>query len=160
MGLSIYGLPAEYKGKRVTKRMPYTMPGDLQVNPQAGPVLFSAGQFLHNVDFVFEATKFVPNVTALDGSFIPIADPNIGSLFRWVLMQIKVIGLEQVINKSPQRLSSLLDKDTFEWAFEAPIYIEKSQGFDVAVTNQIPSASAAGGIRFEAAFIGSLLILE
>lgn len=153
---------SKFAGRRIVKRSPYFMPGELVVPASTSGRDFADGTFTHNADYPFEVTAMMPFITTLDVNGLPQNDPGIGSLrnlYRFVQLQMKFVGIVRDMTKSAQRLSSMTDLGVAVH-FDAPIYLETSQGFAVTVNNFITAADAAGGIRMEISFLGSILEVE
>lgn len=146
-------------GRRIVRRLPYIMAGELIVAASSSAD-FNPATFAHNEELPFEVISMVPQITCLDASQVPIVDPNIGSLYRYVQLKLQLIGSARYITKSASRLSAILPKDSYVYNLGQPLYLEKAEGFAGTVSNAILVASAAGGIRMEIGFHGNLLELE
>ena len=153
-------LPTVYKGQAIRYRQPFTMAADLVVPASTAGQVFADSSFYNALDMPFEVTKLIPNVTTLDGSGIPQADPTgIASLNSYVRLMIQMITSNTPVTFVSSRLSVLIDKGALIWPFDAPVVLETRNGFKVSCDNQLTSAKAAGGIRMELTFVGSLLAL-
>lgn len=151
-------LTSQFAGKKIARRTPYFMQADLVVPASTNGRSFDPSSFLNNQEFPFEVVCMVMQITTLDSSAVPQVDPNIGSLYRYVQMTMKLQGVARDMTKGNTRLSATLpDVNSRVVDFAAPLYLEKSEGFDIAISNAITSASAAGGIRMEIGFEGSLI---
>lgn len=153
--LTLVQLPKEYKNRFVKQRLPFALSGDLVVPAATSGRTYPDGTFYYAQDLPFEVVSMHPNVTTLDNNGVPQADPNIGSTLRSVQIVVQLIGSVRTLTPAACRLSVLVG--SVEWEFDQPLYLERGSGFQVTVNNQIPSGSAAGGIRMEIAFKGSLL---
>ena len=166
-GTPFFQLPDRYpvKGSRyynmkIARRTWYIMQADLTIPPSTSGRSFGPSDFLNNQEFPFEVVTFRPNITTLDSQGVPQVDPTIGSLYRYVQITMKIQGLARDICKANSRLSAIIDGSTLDMNFPAPLYLELAMGLDVTGSNAITSASAAGGIRLECGFMGSLLEFE
>lgn len=154
-------LPEIYKGRRIRYRQPFAMAADLVVPASTAGQVFADSSFYNALDMPFEVTRMVPNVTTLDVSGVPQADPtSIASLNSYVRLFIQMITSNTPTTFASSRLSVLINKNTLAWEFDSPVVFETRNGFKVSCDNQLTSAKAAGGIRMELAFEGSLLALE
>jgi hypothetical protein len=149
-------LPREYKGRQIKQRTPFVMSGDLVVPTGGAGRLFADGTFYYAQDLPFEVTRMIPTFVTLDAQSVVQANPVL-PLLNQVQIQLQLIGAARAMTLVATRLSVLLQNDELEWDFDAPLYLERGTGFQVAVTNQITGANAAGGIRMEIGFLGSLL---
>jgi len=152
-----------FAGRRIKRRYPWFMPGELVIDPATSDLVFPSNTFVSALEYPMEITGFIPFLTTLDSAGDPQDDPGIGSLrniYRYVLIQLKMIGGPPVyLTQAKQRLSSLVALGG-DVPFDAPIYLENGQGFWVAADNQLSSAAAAGGVRLEMSFQGSYLEME
>jgi hypothetical protein len=156
-----FSLPTEFMGKRIKRRIPYVLAGDLTCNASAIGIArsFPDGTFYHGVELPFEVTRAKPSIITLDSNGADQADPNIGSTDHLVQLQVKLIGASRDMTAVATRISVLRQQDDQCWQFDAPLVLLQRDGFQVQVTQNIPSGSAAGGIRMELSFLGSLLDL-
>jgi hypothetical protein len=156
---TIITLPREYQGHAIKKRLPFVMAGDLIVPPASSSRVFPDGTFVYSQDLPFEVMRLVPNVSTLDTNGALQADPASTDKWAAVQIQVQLLGSVRFMTLVQTRLSALIVKGDKEWVFEHPLYIERGAGFAVTVSNGLPSAVAAGGIRMEIGFVGSLLEL-
>jgi len=152
---------SKFANRRINRRSPYAMQGELIVAPSTSGKSFDPSMFLNNQEFPFEVLTMVPRVVCLDTNGIPIADPTgIPSVYSYVSMTMKLLGVAREMTKSNSRLLGLLPLDAMEMDFASPLYIERSEGFDVTMSNALPSSAAAGGVRISISFLGSLIELS
>lgn len=151
-----------HNGRRIIKRTPYIIQADLIVPASTSNREFAQGSFEHANDYPFEVLRMIPRVTSLDSSSLPQLDDiaGIGDLRRFVQISMKLVGAQRDMTKFNTRLSAIMPKDSDVYDFYAPLYCEKGQGFQVAVSNAVTSANAAGGIRMEIGFVGNTLEFE
>ncbi len=160
-----YTLPDKFSGRKIKRRIPYALAGDLTITASAIGVAraFPDGTFYHGVELPFEVTRMKPAVVTLDSNS---ADQNdlifatVGTVFHMVQLQVKLIGASRDMTAVATRLSVLTQSDDNCWQFDAPLTLLQRDGFQVMVTQNVPASVAAGGVRMELAFLGSLLDLE
>jgi hypothetical protein len=157
-------LPTEHKGKRVKQYLPYVLAGDLTINASNLGVLraFQDGTFYHGIgpDLPFWVTHLQPSVAVLAADGSQIDFPVIGGVNHLVQLAVKLLGSSRDMTANPTRLSVLVNEDTQVWYWNTPVVLEQKDGFIVNGINNIPAASAPGGIRLEVAFHGAILVLE
>lgn len=156
---NIIQLPDVYKGRPIRQRLPFIMAGDLVVPASTSGRQYADGTFYYAQDLPFEVMRMIPNVTTLDSQGVPQQDPTttIGNPIRSVQLAIQSIAASRAITLVPTRVSVLVNKDTLAWEFDAPQYLEKGSGYQITVNNLIAVGVAAGGIRMEISFEGSLI---
>lgn len=141
-------------------RSPYTMAGDVTIAAGASPQVMADGTFVHNLDLPFEVLRMIPTIACLDSNSAQIADPNIGSLLHLVQLQLQLLTQGRPMTSAAASLSELVDNELRTWAFDSPLYLERSNGFQpITVTNNIPVGSAAKA-KVRISFQGSLLALS
>lgn len=149
-------------GTPIRRRLPWFMPGELIVPPATTDLVFPTTTFASSLEMPMEITGFVPFLTTLDASGLPQDDPGIGSLrsiYRYSLLQMRLQGGPPwYLTQAKQRLSSLVTLGG-DVPFDSPCYLENGYGFWVAMDNLMTAAQAAGGVRVEISFQGSLLDL-
>ncbi len=150
-----------FSGKTIYRRTPYIMQADLTLASGAGVTSFPDGAFGHNEAMPFEVLRMVPFIDPLASSGSPLSDSGIyidfSSLLRFVQVNIQLKGASRYMTKVKSRLSAIVEKGSLVFDFQQPLYIERSEGFSIDVTHDVPSALAAGGIRVELGFIGNML---
>lgn len=179
-------LPANFAGRTITFRIPYTMPGELIVAPEQSGVQFPEATFLHNVDKPFEIHRIVIRLTGLTTGTFPnppgpassatIMEVQPDTLSRRVRLRINDFSKNEILTKSPTLVSQLLALNTGFWDFEDPYTLVRSEGFQVAVDtldfpvicvpdttdSQNPcvlTESRMDYVRVEIAFQGFLLVI-
>lgn len=159
--LAQFPLPKEHKGRSIKNYIPYVMSGDLTISAANIGIAkaFPDGTFYLGIDMPMFVTKCKPSVVTLDINGAQQADPNIGDLKSLVQLTAKLLGASRDLTAVPTRLASLVDGDDAFWNWDYPLVIEGKSGFIVNGINNVPSASAAGGIRLQVAFHGVLFDL-
>jgi hypothetical protein len=159
-----FPLPTEYKGRRVKPNgyLPYVLQADLTIDASTLgiPRAFQDGSFYHGAELPFWVARMHPTVITLDGSDANQADPNIGNILDLVQIQVKRLGSARELTPNPTRLRTLVEGDSLTWAWDAPIVLETKDALVIYGINNVPAASAAGGIRLSVALLGVLLDLE
>lgn len=153
-----------FANRKIVARDLYIMQADLTLASGAALTTFPDSSFLHNESLPLEVLEMVPFVDPLNSSSDPLSDTgveiNFMSLFRFVTLTIGYRGKSRNMTKTASRLSAMVQKDTLTLPFYNPVYLERSEGFTVAVEHDVPSASAAGGIRMEIGFLCNMLTVE
>lgn len=128
-------LPDHWAGRKITMRIPHTMPGEILLNDSQPGVQFPDATFLHNVDKPFEIHRCKPVITAIDENGNVLAtQPSQETLQGLLRIRIQDLGKNELITKSPT-LVSLLTKGTAEqtWEWAEPYTIVRSESFQVIV---------------------------
>ena len=159
-------LPTEFAGRRITFRIPFTMPGELVVAPSTNGTQFPDATFLHNQDKPFEIHRVIPRCSGLNAAGeVYEADQEIHSMLLEQYTRIRIFDFSKNENlmKNPQLLHTLLkgnSEHTWEWA--EPYTLVRSEGFQVTVDNAATAAIIGGSYaitRFEVAFQGYLVVV-
>jgi hypothetical protein len=155
-------LPEYWAGRKITMRIPYEMPGELNmVSLQAGNQ-FPDATFQHNVDKPFEVHRCKPVIVALDNAGL-VLDPQPDQLTLQSMLRVRVadLGKNEMMTKSPS-LISLLVKGTAEatWEWAEPYTIERSESFQV-VCDAVSFANFADVVTLRVgwAFQGFLIVV-
>lgn len=180
-------LPTTFAGRQISWRVPYTMPGELIVEPSKSGVQFPEATFLHNIDKPFEIHRIIIRLTALTTNTFPNAPGPISSavvmevqpdtLSRRVRLRINDFSKNELLTKAPALVSQLLALNTGFWDFEDPYTLVRSEGFQIAIdtldfpiicvpdtspTSETPCASVEARVDFvrvEVAFQGFLVVV-
>lgn len=130
-------LPLEYASKIITMRLPYQLPGELDVAPNASGVVFPDVVFSHQVDKPFEIHRMRVRLAAKgtpEGFTQPtVLEPQPATLEERVKLKIQDVGKNESQMKSSTLVSTLLDRNTGAWDWEEPYTIVRSEGFQVQV---------------------------
>lgn len=157
----LYQYPERFDGRLVKGTYPYVMAADLTIPAStAAARAFDVGAFTNSVDKPFLVTRAKPAVVSLDNSGLDQADPNIASLLHLVFLQVTLLNNPLQMTTVPTRIIDLVDDETGFWEWDLPVVLRQRNGFQCYGTNNVPSGSAAGGVRIELAFHGVLLDLE
>lgn len=178
-GSALNGLiPTDWADQIIKFRIPYSMPGELVVAPDATAEQFNEATFLHTIDKPFEIHRMHVALTALNivENDTIILDPQPTTLNRRIRLRLEDTAKNQVLFKSPHLVSTLqkLNEETWEW--EVPYTVGKQEGFTVSVDSdlflsicQIDTADptcqtselvAVTNVRVEVAFQGFLIVLR
>lgn len=150
-----YKVPTHFAGRRIKFRVPYTMPGELNVAAAAAGVEFPEATFLHSVELPFEVWDMNVDAAQLDGQNVPVAAPAPGINHFWRI-RIQDVSKNQLVTKNAQLVQTLLDNSDGVWYWRVPYTIVRAEGFQVAVDNLL----AANTLRAEVTFRGFLVVLE
>lgn len=153
-------LPSHFAGRLITFRVPYSMPGELIVQPQTSGVQFPDATFLQTTDKPFEIHRMIPRLTQLDSNGVPVTpQPAFDFISAFIRLMIRDVSKNEQLMKSPQLVKTMV-KGTSEqtWEFAEPYTIVRQEGFQISVDN-----TAAGGtfaqVRVEIDFQGFLLVV-
>ena len=132
-------LPLKFAGKDITWRVPYTMPGEIDVAELTNGKVFPEATFLHNVDKPFEIHRMIVRIVA-KGS-VPgtdLATPQIfetqpDTLEERVKLRVTDLSKNENMTKSATLVSNLLAFNTGFWDWEEPYTIVRSEGFQVQI---------------------------
>jgi len=160
-------LPTEFAGRKITFRIPFTMPGELVLNHDQLGVQFPEGTYLHNSDKPFEIHRVIPRLTALDATGTPydspVPQPSVDLLERLTRVRIYDFSKNESLTKNSQLVSTITkgtDERTWEWS--EPYTVVRSEGFQVTVDNlanvAIIGDATYDQTRFELAFQGFLIV--
>jgi hypothetical protein len=153
-------LPEEFAGKEIRFRIPYSMPGELQLDAESQGVQFPEATFLHNVEKGFEIHRVIVRLTALDDSTPPIVlatQPTI--LDKLVRLRITDTSKNEVLTKNAQLVDSLLKDNERTWEWEDPYTLVRSEGFQVACDTDANYPDGTTYIRVEITFQGYLIVI-
>lgn len=147
-------LPETYNGRKIQKRIPYTMFAEVAIAVSTNGTAFSDSSFLHTVDKPLEIHRVAIHATAVDGSDIPTTamTPNTQTFGR---VDIRDTSANERLTKSVTRVENLVDNNTKFWEWDDPYTIEFQQGFTITGDNQ----NAGTRMRIQIAFHGFLLKL-
>lgn len=161
-------LATEYAGRKITFRVPYSMPGELIVDASSSGVQFPEATFLHNIDKPFEIHRIIPRVTAIDAGnlvYTAGAAATVTTLLE-MCTRIRIFDFSKNENltKNAQLIHSLYKGDSEKtWEFADPYTLVRSEGFQVTVDN-IATAGIVGGAyaktRVELTFQGFLCVVS
>jgi hypothetical protein len=164
-------LPDTFAGRKITLRVPFTMPGELILAGNASGVQFPDATFTNNADMPFEAHRMIPRVIGLDGANnVQPNQMNEETLQNLIRLRINDFGKNVIMSKNPA-LIDLLVKGTSErtWEWADPYYLVRSEGFQVVTDSltlpvwdgaQIPTAppvNPLANLRIGVSFQGFLL---
>ena len=151
-------MPEYFGNQKIRFRVPWTMPGELVLEPAVTNFAFPPATFQLTTDKPFEIWDILPRASQSVAAvpFIPIAEPAPGINKFWRL-RIRALSINEEITNGAQLVDSMVDRDTGNWALMSPFTIERAQGFVIAVDNLI----AAGGnrLRAEITLRGYLLVV-
>lgn len=168
-------LPPRFAGRDITFRIPYTMPGELDLEPEKNGVVFPEATFLHNVDKPFEIHRLIVRLTALneddEGNFL-VQEVQPDTLSRRVSMRVTDFSKNENLTKSATKVSQLLALNTGFWEWEEPYTLVRSEGFQVQIdTGLFPTVCVPGPdcgeliavetakVRVEIGFQGFLVVV-
>lgn len=156
-------LSAEWAGRKITQRIPYTMSGELIRAGGLSGQVFPDATFTWAVDMPFEVHRIKPQVTGLtDANAVVAIQPAQETLLALVRAKIDRIGGTITLTKSPTLLRQLVKGSSeMTWEFAEPDTIVRQEGYSITVdTLAIPVfADPVARLRIEIAFQGFLLQL-
>lgn len=137
-------LPLQFASKTITFRLPYNLPGELDVPPSTNGTVFPDVVFSHQVDKPFEIHRVHVNLTAKGtptGFSTPtVLEPQPSTLEERVRLKIQDVGKNENQMKSAALVATLLNRNTGAWDWEEPYTIVRSEGFQVQVdTDAFPN---------------------
>lgn len=140
-------LPVEFGNRKITFRVPFTMPGELILDGGQMGLQFPEATFLHNQDKPFEIHRIIPRACALDTNslYYLTSQPLTDAMFEMVRIRIFNVSKNENLTKNAQLLSSLVKgstERTWEWA--EPYTLVKSEGMQVTIDN-LATAAICGG---------------
>jgi hypothetical protein len=136
-------LPDTYAGKEIRFRIPYSMPGELQLDAESQGVQFPEATFLHNVEKPFEIHRAIIRLTALDDSTPPVI----------------LASKNEVLTKNAQLIDSLLKANEETWEWYEPYTLVRSEGFQVSCDTDATYPEGTTYIRAEITFQGYLIVI-
>jgi hypothetical protein len=141
-------LPPQFAGRDITFRIPYTMPGELEVEPNKRGIVFPEATFLHNVDKPFEIHRMIVRLTAQteddEGETI-IQETQPDTLSKRISMRVTDFSKNENLTKSATLVSSMLAFNTGFWEWAEPYTRVRSEGFQVQIdSGAFPTICALG----------------
>lgn len=134
-------LPSLFVGRAVSLRIPYSMPGEINVLPNQRGIVFPEATFLHSLDKPFEVHRLVVRLTAKVDVFTPSQQPD--TLSRRVRLRISDFAKNENVTKSASLVAQLIANNSGFWEFHDPYTLVRSEGFQVQVeTLDFPSICA------------------
>jgi hypothetical protein len=165
-------LPAEFAGKPITFRIPYSMPGELLVASNTQGNQFPDATFLHNVDKPFEIHRVLVRLTGFDNQATPVMIPaQPANLAKLVRLRLSDTSKNETLTKAAHLVDTLLSNNTETWEWEDPYTLVRSEGFSVQVDAQALGTVCSpdndcnlaqvtvGNVRVELAFQGYLIVI-
>lgn len=153
-------IPASFDDQQIRFRIPYTMGGELVVEPNASGVFFPEATFLTNVDKPFEIDRMFVRLTALDDNK-QVLDAQPGTLDRRVRLAINDTSKNEKLNKSSQLVSTIItseEGDSGTWEWYVPYTMVRSEGLMIGIdTLDMPAGTSF--VRVEISFQGSLIVI-
>jgi hypothetical protein len=128
-------LPAQWAGRTITARWPYTMAAELTLTTGQKNKQYPDSSFQNGVDKPFEIHRMIPRVYALDDNGILLTtQPDQGLLQGLVRAMMTDLGRTQQMVKTPTLLD-VLTKGSSErtWEFADPMYIVRSEQIQVSL---------------------------
>jgi hypothetical protein len=156
-------LPSEFNGRKILGRIPYTMPGELQIASNTLNNQYPELTFQHNIAMAYEIHRVSITISALDAAGLMYIAAVPPSFFLDQLTRIRIedVMRNQVLTKNPQLVATLLRADTRTWEWADPYIVEASQGFRVSMDNLATPGIVGGAYissRAAVSFQGNLLI--
>jgi hypothetical protein len=168
-------LPLEFASKAITFRLPYQIPGELDVGPNINGTVFADTIFSHQVDKPFEIHRVFVRLAAKgtpEGFSKPtILEPQPSTLEDRIKLKIQDVGKNESQMKASCSVSTLINRNTGAWDWEEPYTIVRSEGFQVQIdtddfpnvvildANIEPELVAVQVVRVAVNFQGYLLII-
>jgi len=165
-------LPAEFAGKPITFRIPYSMPGELLIPSNTQGQQFPDATFLHNVDKPFEIHRVIIRLSGFDGAATPALIPaQPANLAKLVRLRLSDTSKNEALTKAAHSIDTLLSANAETWEWEDPYTMVRSEGFTAQVDTQVlgvvcsPDANCdlqsvtVANVRVELAFQGYLIVI-
>lgn len=153
-------LPNEFAGKLITFRLPYSMPGEIQLSADSQGVQFPEATFLHNVEKPFEIHRMIVRLTGLDDSVPPVVQPVQPTILeKLVRLRITDTSKNEVLTKNAQLVETLVKLNEQTWEWDEPYTLVRSEGFQVAVDTDAGYPADTELIRAEVTFQGYLIVI-
>jgi hypothetical protein len=154
-------IPAKFADQVIKYRIPYSMPGELQVAANQTGQFFPEAVFLHNVDKPFEIWSVRVTLTALLAGVILAAQPGQDSLRRRIRLRIADTSKNENLTKAVQLVDTLVNPYNYDaaWEWFVPYSLVRSEGFQVGV-DSLGFDAAYDAIRVNIAFQGYLTVIQ
>ncbi len=168
-------LPLTFAGKTVTFRIPYAVPGDIDVGPNQSGVVFPDSTFLVNTDKPFEIHRvkihLVGKGTPATFTTPTILEPQPTTLEDRIKLRITDVSKNQEMTKASTSVRNLIDVNTGAWQLEEPYTLVRAEGLSIAIdsvdypfvvildANIEPERVAVELTSVRVALIGYLLII-
>ncbi len=170
-------VPKVYDDQWIKHRIPYTIPGELEVAANSSGNFFPEDVFKNAASKPFEIHWINVRLTAISNDTPRfIYDPQPTTLNKHVRLKFTEVETEQNLNKAMQLVDPLLEDDSLTWRWPIPYTISNQSGFNVQVdatvlprycveissaTDQDCTATvvAVPYVRVEITFIGYFLVL-
>lgn len=154
-------IPHSFADQVITFRIPYSMPGELVVEPNASGVFFPEATFLTNVDKPFEIDRMYVRLTALDENK-DVLDVQPGTLGRRVRLSIGDTSKNEKLTKSAHIVDTLISSEAGaagSWEWYVPYTMVRSEGFQIGI-DTLAMPAGTDFVRVEIAFQGSLIVIQ
>ena len=131
-------LPEYWAGRKITMRVPYTMPGEVSMTSAQPGQQFPDATFLHNVDKPFEIHRCKPFCVAWDTNG-NVMQPQFDQAALQSLIRARVFdqGINEQLTKAPTLLPLLIKgsaEATWEWA--EPRTVVRAENFQITLDAQ------------------------
>lgn len=126
-------LPTQYAGEMISFRIPYSMFGELVVDPDINGEAFPDSVFQHNIERPFEIHRLRIEVIAIDDAGVPV-DPQPALMAERVRLNIVDTSKDVLMTKAATRVEDLITSNARTWEWEQPYTIVRSEGFNVDVS--------------------------
>lgn len=153
-------IPASFDDQQIRFRIPYSMPGEKIVEPNASGDFFPEATFLTNVDKPFEIDRLTIRLTALDANKA-VLDVQPATLGRRIRMTIQDTSKNEKLTKASHMVDSLISSEqgaagTWEWY--VPYTMVRSEGFQVGI-DALTFPAGTSFVRVDLSFQGSLIVI-
>ena len=155
-------IPTHYADRLITWRSPYTMPGELIVEPGQAGVFFPESAFNFAVDKPFEIERMFVRLTSLDAQNA-VLDAQPTTLRKLIRLTVEDVSKSQLLTKARTLVDTLITSpagDAGTWEWYEPYTIERSEGFQVGTDAAAAFPANTEKVRVEISFQGSLLVIE
>lgn len=170
--------PQYFADQFIKFRIPYSMPGELIVDPSENGNFFPEATFLHNLDKPFEIHRMMVRLTALDDATTPptIFEPQPTTLQKRIRLRIQDTSKNEPLTKAANLVDTIQDDLTEAWNWQMPYTLVRSEGLQVQVdslafpTYCIPDvadcpnnagiAAVVDQVRVEISFQGYLIVIQ
>lgn len=149
-------IPATFADQIIKFRLPYSMPGELDVAANTTGTQFNANTFLHNIDKPIEIHRVhFELIGILDGT---ILEPQPTTLDLRVRVTLLDTSKNEVLTKNPHLIRTIQKLNEHTWEWEVPYTLTRQEGITITV-DTLAFPAGTNTIRVAASFQGYLIVL-
>lgn len=154
-------IPASFDDQTIRFRIPYSMPGEQVVEPNASGEFFPEAAFLVNVDKPFEIDRMVVRLTALDENK-KVLDVQPATLGRRIKLAVNDTSKNEKLTKASHLVDTLISSvegSDGSWEWYVPYTMVRSEGFNVGI-DALDFPAGTSFVRVSISFQGSLIVIS